>query len=119
MISYGKQSIDQSDIDCVIEVLKSDWLTQGPAVELFESHLKEYFGSNHACVVSNGTAALHLVGLALGWQKDDIIITTPITFSSSYILYWMKTLSNNISIFYSIMKIPIIRSSQCMTIIIN
>ena len=83
MISYGKQSIDQSDIDCVIEVLKSDWLTQGPAVELFESHLKEYFGSNHACVVSNGTAALHLVGLALGWQKDDIIITTPITFLST------------------------------------
>ena len=83
MISYGKQSIDQSDIDCVIEVLKSDWLTQGPAVELFESHLKTYFGSNHACVVSNGTAALHLVGLALGWQKDDIIITTPITFLST------------------------------------
>tara|TARA_B100000287_G_C20622504_1_gene776499 strand:+ start:373 stop:1533 length:1161 start_codon:yes stop_codon:yes gene_type:complete len=83
MISYGKQSIDQSDIDCVLEVLKSDWLTQGPAVELFESHLKTYFGSNHACVVSNGTAALHLVGLALGWQKDDIIITTPITFLST------------------------------------
>ena len=83
MISYGKQSIDQSDIDCVLEVLKSDWLTQGPAVELFESHLKTYFGSNHACVVSNGTAALHLVGIALGWQKDDIIITTPITFLST------------------------------------
>ena len=83
MISYGKQSIDQSDIDCVLEVLKSDWLTQGPAVELFESHLKTYFGSKHACVVSNGTAALHLVGLALGWQKDDIIITTPITFLST------------------------------------
>ena len=83
MISYGKQAIDQSDIDCVIEVLKTDWLTQGPAVELFENHLKTYFGSKHACVVSNGTAALHLVGLALGWQKDDIIITTPITFLST------------------------------------
>ena len=83
MISYGKQSIDQSDIDCVIEVLKSDWLTQGPAVEFFENDLKSYFGSNYACVVSNGTAALHLAGLALGWQKDDIIITTPITFLST------------------------------------
>ena len=83
MISYGKQSIDQSDIDHVIEVLKSDWLTQGPAVELFENHLMTYFGSNHACVVSNGTAALHLVGLALGWQKGDIIITSPNTFLST------------------------------------
>ena len=64
MISYGKQFIDQKDIDAVIEVLKSDWLTQGPAVEKFEKELKTYFGSNHCCVVANGTAALHLTGLA-------------------------------------------------------
>lgn len=80
MISYGKQSIDQSDIDALIEVLESDWLTQGPAVEKFENDLNNYFGSKYCCAVSNGTAALHLVGLALGWEPGDIIITTPITF---------------------------------------
>jgi len=80
MISYGKQSIDQSDIDAVVQVLKGDFLTQGPAVKNFEKNLKSYFGTNHACVVSNGTAALHLTALALGWQSGDIVITTPITF---------------------------------------
>ena len=80
MISYGKQSIDQTDLDAVLEVLKGDWLTQGPAVEKFETDLKNYFGAKHACVVSNGTAALHLTGLALDWQPGDIVITSPITF---------------------------------------
>ena len=80
IISYGKQSIDRSDIDAVINVLKGDWLTQGPSVERFENDLKEYFGAKHCCAVSNGTAALHLTGLALGWQPGDIIITIPITF---------------------------------------
>jgi len=80
MISYGKQSIDKSDIDAVVEALKSDWLTQGPTVETFENNLKVCFGANHTCAVANGTAALHLTGLALGWQSGDIIITTPITF---------------------------------------
>lgn len=80
MISYGKQTIDQADIDSVVEILKGDWLTQGPTVEIFESDLKNYFGANHACAVANGTAALHLAGLALGWQAEDIIITSPITF---------------------------------------
>ena len=80
MISYGKQSIDQSDIDAIISVLKTDWLTQGPEVETFEDKLKYYFGSKHACAVSNGTAGLHLTGLSLDWQPGDIIITTPNTF---------------------------------------
>ena len=80
MISYGKQSIDQTDIDAVVEVLKSDWLTQGPAVQSFENDLQNYFGAKHTCVVSNGTAALHLAGLALGWQPGDIVLTTPLTF---------------------------------------
>jgi len=80
MISYGKQSIDQSDIDAVVEVLKGDCLTQGPAVEIFENDFKHHYGSKHACAVSNGTAALHLTGLALGWQPGDIVITSPITF---------------------------------------
>lgn len=80
MISYGKQSIDQGDIDAVIKVLKGDWLTQGPAVETFENDLQNYFGAKHACAVTNGTAALHLSGLALGWKPGDIVITTPLTF---------------------------------------
>ena len=80
MISYGKQSIDQADIDAVVEVLKGDWLTQGAAVETFESDLKNYFGAINACAVSNGTAALHLVALGMDWQPGDIIITTPLTF---------------------------------------
>lgn len=80
MISYGKQSINQADIDAIIEVLKGDWLTQGPSVERFENDLKEYFGAKYACVVSNGTAALHLTAIALGWKSGEIIITSPITF---------------------------------------
>mgnify|MGYP006410979075 FL=1 len=80
MISYGKQSIDQDDISAVVEVLQGDWLTQGPAVKNFEHDLNIYFGADYSCVVSNGTAALHLAGLALGWKKGDIVITSPLTF---------------------------------------
>ncbi len=80
MISYGKQSIDQADIDSVVEILKGEWLTQGPAVEKFEVGLKNYFGAKHACAVSNGTAALHLAALALNWKPGDIVLTSPITF---------------------------------------
>ena len=80
MISYGKQSIDQTDIDAVVKVLKGDWLTQGPAVETFEADLQKYFGAKHVCAVSNGTAALHLSALTLGWQPNDIVITSPLTF---------------------------------------
>ena len=89
MISYGKQSIDKSDIEAVIDVLEGDWLTQGPAVETFEDNLRSYFGSKHSCVVANGTAALHLVGIALEWSENDIIITSPLTFlaTANSILY--------------------------------
>lgn len=87
--SYGKQNITKSDIKCVEEVLKSDWLTQGPKITEFEKHLGKKFGANYVTVVSSGTAALHLSGLALGWKPDDIIITSPITFlaSANCILY--------------------------------
>jgi len=93
MISYGKQSIDQSDINAVIDVLNSDWMTQGPAVETFENDLNNYFGAKHACAVSNGTTALHTAGLALGWQNGDIVITSPITFlaSANCIIYTAAT----------------------------
>ena len=80
MISYGKQTIDQSDIDSVTDTLKSDWLTQGPTIERFEKKLNNIFGSKYACTVSNGTAALHLTAIAMGWDSNDIILTTPLSF---------------------------------------
>mgnify|MGYP006105120209 CR=1 FL=1 len=89
MISYGKQSIDKSDIKAVVDTLKSHWLTQGPKCEVFEEDLKNYFGASYACAVSNGTAALHLAGLALNWKKGDIVLTTPMSFlaTSNCIIY--------------------------------
>jgi UDP-4-amino-4,6-dideoxy-N-acetyl-beta-L-altrosamine transaminase len=83
MISYGKQSIDRSDVKAVTDALSTDWLTQGPEVEVFEKGITDYFGAKHTCAVANGTAALHLAGLALGWQPADIVITSPITFLST------------------------------------
>ena len=80
MISYGKQTLDEEDFDAVAKIFKSDWLTQGPAVENFEKDLSHYFGSKYTCAVSNGTAALHLTALALGWESGDVVITSPITF---------------------------------------
>jgi UDP-4-amino-4,6-dideoxy-N-acetyl-beta-L-altrosamine transaminase len=80
MISYGKQSINQDDIDAVVDVLRSDFLTQGPRVAEFENDLANYCGSQYAKTVSNGTAALHLAYLAIGLKQGDIVWTTPNTF---------------------------------------
>ncbi len=80
MISYNQPSISREDVNKVVKVLKTKWLTQGSQVKIFENKLKKKFGSKYCSVVSSGTAALHLTGLALGWTKDDIIITTPNTF---------------------------------------
>jgi UDP-4-amino-4,6-dideoxy-N-acetyl-beta-L-altrosamine transaminase len=87
--SYGKQVIEKDDIRAVVGVLKSDWLTQGPKIPEFEKALCTKFGGEYASVVCNGTAALHLSGLALGWKSGDIVITSPITFlaSANCILY--------------------------------
>jgi dTDP-4-amino-4,6-dideoxygalactose transaminase len=82
-INYGKHSIDKSDIDAVVKVLKSDFLTQGPAVEIFEKKLAQYCGARYSVAVSNGTAALHLSCLALGLQKGDYHWTSPISFVAS------------------------------------
>lgn len=80
MIPYGHQSIDKKDIEAVIKVLKSDWLTQGPKVLEFEKALAKYCGAKYAVVVNNGTAALHLAYLVAGFKGGDEIITTPNTF---------------------------------------
>jgi len=80
MISYGKQSINQDDIDAVVDVLKSDFLTQGPKVVEFENDLANYCEAKYAKAVNNGTAALHLAYLAIGLEQGDIVWTTPNTF---------------------------------------
>jgi UDP-4-amino-4,6-dideoxy-N-acetyl-beta-L-altrosamine transaminase len=83
IIPYGKQNITQSDIEVVVEALKSDFLTQGPRIKEFEDQFSKYVGSKYAVAVSNGTAALHLCTLALGVEEGDKVITTPITFAAS------------------------------------
>jgi UDP-4-amino-4,6-dideoxy-N-acetyl-beta-L-altrosamine transaminase len=80
MIPYGKQDISQQDIDAVINVLKSDWLTQGPQVPLFEQALADKCQAEHAVAVNSATSALHIANLALGVGKNDIVWTSPITF---------------------------------------
>lgn len=81
--SYGRQSIDKSDIKAVTKALTSSLLTQGPLVAEFEKQLADYTTAKYAVVVSNGTAALHLVMLALGLSSKDVGITSPITFMAS------------------------------------
>lgn len=80
---YGRQWIDEDDIKAVVEVLKSDWLTQGPIIGQFEQALANYCGAKYAVAVSSGTAALHLACLASGIKEGDEVITTPITFVAS------------------------------------
>ena len=82
MIPYGRQAIDQDDIDAVVEALKSDFLTTGPMVELFEEALCAVTNARYAVAVSNGTAALHIVSLAL-LKKGDKVLTTPNSFLAS------------------------------------
>ena len=83
IINYGKQFLDNKDLSSVRKVLQSDYLTQGPKVDGFEKALLKKFGGKFCSVVSSGTAALHLLGLALGWKKNDIILTTPLTFAAT------------------------------------
>lgn len=79
-LPYGRQTITQDDIDAVIEVLRSDWLTQGPTIDCFEQALAQRLGAKHAVACATGTAALHLSMLALGLGPGDRIVTTPNTF---------------------------------------
>lgn len=82
-IPYGRQHITDEDIQSVVNVLKSDFLTQGPQIAEFEAAFANYIGCKYAVAVANGTAALHLSALALNIQAGDKIITTPITFAAS------------------------------------
>lgn len=79
-LPYGRQSIDQADIDAVVAVLKSDWLTTGPAVERFEEAAREATGARHALSCANGTAGLHLGALALGLKPGEALVVPTLTF---------------------------------------
>jgi UDP-4-amino-4,6-dideoxy-N-acetyl-beta-L-altrosamine transaminase len=83
MIPYGKQEISQADIDSVLEVLQSDFLTQGPKVPEFESKVAEHVGAKHALAVNSATSALHIACLSLGLGAGDWLWTSPITFVAS------------------------------------
>jgi len=82
-IPYGRQDINQADLDAVVDVLRSDFLTQGPAVPRFERIVAEYCGAQHAVAVNSATSALHIACLALGVGKGDVVWTTPSTFVAS------------------------------------
>ena len=79
-LPYGKQYIDENDIKDVLDVLKSDFITQGPKIGEFEEKLADYCGSKYAVAFNSGTSALHGAYFALGIGKGDEIITTPNTF---------------------------------------
>jgi dTDP-4-amino-4,6-dideoxygalactose transaminase len=83
MIPYGRQSISQADIDAVVDVLRSDFLTQGPAVPAFEAAVASYCGAAHAVAVNSATSALHIACLALGVGPGHRVWTSPITFVAS------------------------------------
>ena len=83
MIPYGRQDIQDSDIKAVVEVLNSDFLTQGPAIPRFEACVKNHCGARHAVAVNSATSALHISMLALGVSSGDFVWTSPITFVAS------------------------------------
>lgn len=82
-LSYGRQSIDEGDIQAVVDVLRSDWLTTGPKVEEFEQAFASYVGAKHAVSFSSGTAALHGAVFTAGIGTGDEAITSPLTFAAS------------------------------------
>mgnify|MGYP005994138971 CR=1 FL=1 len=80
MISYGKQSINNQDIEAVVDVLKSDFLTQGPCSNEFEQCVSKYVGAEYGVAVNSATSALHIACMALNVEKGDWVWTTPISF---------------------------------------
>lgn len=83
VIPYGRQDISEIDIQAVVDVLRSDYLTQGPAVPAFEKAVIDYCGVKHAVAVNSATSALHIACLALGVGDGDVVWTSPITFVAS------------------------------------
>ena len=89
MIPYGRQTVEEDDIQAVVDVLRSDYLTTGPKIAEFEKMVADYVGAKYAVAISNGTSALHAACFAAGIQPEDEVITPPLTFaaSSNCVLY--------------------------------
>ena len=83
MLPYGRQWVDEADVQAVVEVLRSDWLTTGPKVDEFEQAFADFVGAREAVAVSNGTAALHAAMYAVGIGPGDEVIVPPMTFAAS------------------------------------
>jgi UDP-4-amino-4,6-dideoxy-N-acetyl-beta-L-altrosamine transaminase len=83
MLPYGKQSLDEADVEAVVQVLRSDFLTQGPAIPRFESAVSSWCGARHGIAMANGTATLHCAAKAMGLGHGDRLWTSPITFVAS------------------------------------
>src|SRR3954464_3372331 len=83
LLPYGRQSIDEDDIQAVVETLRSDWLTTGPRVNEFEEAFAAWVGARYAVSFSSGTAALHAAAFAAGIGTGDEAITTPLTFAAT------------------------------------
>ena len=83
MIPYGRQTIEEDDIQAVVDVLRSDYLTTGPKIAEFEKMVADYVGAKYAVAISNGTSALHATCFAAGIKPGDEVITTPLTFAAS------------------------------------
>lgn len=83
MIPYGRQMIEEDDIQAVMDVLKSDYLTTGPKIAEFEKCVADYVGAKYAVAIANGTAALHAACFAAGIEEGDEVITSPLTFAAS------------------------------------
>ena len=95
-IFYGRQYIDQADVDAVAAVMTSDYITCGPKVKELEEHLCELTHAKYAVVVCNGTAALHLAALAAGFGEGDEVIVSSITFLPT--VYYMPVQSRSLRI---------------------
>jgi UDP-4-amino-4,6-dideoxy-N-acetyl-beta-L-altrosamine transaminase len=127
-IPYGRQDISQADIDAVVDVLRSDFLTQGPAIEKFEACLADYCNAKYAVAMNSATSALHLACLALGVGAHDIVWTSPITFvaSANSALYCGASVdfvdidvkTNNISITALKYKLEIARQANCLPAVV-
>jgi len=83
LVPYGRQTIEEDDIQAVVDVLRSDWLTTGPKIEEFEEAFAAYVGAKHAVSFSSGTAALHGAAFAAGLKAGDEAVTTPLTFAAT------------------------------------
>src|SRR6202050_1636393 len=83
LLPYGRQSIDEGDIQAVVETLRSDWLTTGPKIAEFEEAMAAWIGAKYAVSFSSGTAALHAAAFTAGLKTEDEAITSPLTFAAT------------------------------------